>query len=168
MPPDAIEQVTLLAPPLIHELVGRPLEAVMSANYARLCFQFVGALALVNGDVRIEDFTDRGLADARMHELGRRIAVVIDDNPDPNALAPQTVVIRLKDGREHRIDVPHTLGSPERPLTRAQHLDKFRRCLQSGVAELPADAAERVIALVDDLDNLDNTNALITPLCPVP
>ena len=32
--PEAVEQVTLLAPPLIHALVGRPLEAVMSANYA--------------------------------------------------------------------------------------------------------------------------------------
>ncbi len=165
--PDAIEQVTLLAPPLIHELVGRPLENVMSANYARLCFQFAGALALANGDVRIDDFTDSGLADGRIHELGHRIAVVIDDNSDPNALAPQTVIIRLKDGREHRIDVPHTLGSPERPLTRAQYLEKFRRCLLSGVAELPPDAAERAVALVDDLDTLDNTNALITPLCPV-
>ena len=117
--------------------------------------------------MRIDDFTEAARADARLHELGCRIHVVIDDNPDPNALAPQTVVIRLRDGREHRIDVPDTLGSPERPLTRAQHLDKFRRCLQSGAAEQADDAAERVIALVDDLDALDNTNALITPLCPV-
>jgi 2-methylcitrate dehydratase PrpD len=106
--------------------------------------------------------------DKRIHELGHRIEVVIDNNPDPNALAPQTVVIRIKDGGEHRIDVSHTLGSPERPLTRAQYLEKFRRCLQSGVAVLPVDAAEHVIALVDNLDTLDNTNALITPLCPVP
>ncbi|WP_089717224.1 MmgE/PrpD family protein [Candidatus Entotheonella palauensis] len=165
--PDAVEHVTLLAPSLIHELVGRPLQVVMSANYARLCFQFVGALALANGDVRIDDFTDGGLTDAHIHELARRIEVVIDDNPDPNALAPQTVVIRLRDGGEHRIDVPHTLGSPERPLTRAQHLEKFRRCLQSGAAELPSDAADRLIALVDNLDTLDNTNELIIPLCPV-
>jgi aconitate decarboxylase len=165
--PDAVEQVTLLAPPLIHELVGRPLEVAMSANYARLCFQFVGALALANGAVRIDDFADGALADTRIHELGHHIEVIVDNNPDPNALAPQTVVICLKDGREYRVDVPHTLGSPEHPLTRTQHLDKFRGCLQSGVAELPTDAADRTIALVDDLDTLDNTNALITPLCPV-
>ncbi len=165
--PEAVEQVTLLAPPLIHELVGRPLEVVMSPNYARLCFQFVGALALANGDVKIDDFSDCGLADARIHELAHRIEVVIDDNSDPNALAPQTVAIRLTDGHEHRVDVPHTLGSPERPLTREQHLEKFRGCLQSGVAELSTDAADRMIALVDDLDTLPNTNELITPLCPV-
>jgi 2-methylcitrate dehydratase PrpD len=167
LPPEAIEQITLLAPPLIHELVGRPLHASMSANYARLCFQFVGALALANGAVSIDDFTASALADQRIHELGHRIAVVIDKNPDPNALAPQTVVIRLKDGGEHRVEVPHTLGSPERPLTRLQHLEKFRRCLQSGVTALSAAAADHVIALVEDLDTLDNTNALITPLCPV-
>ena len=165
--PEAVEQVTLLAPPLIHKLVGRPLEVAMSATYARLCFPFVGALALANGTVRIDDFADGALADTRIHELAHRIKVVIDNNPDPNAMAPQTVVIRLKDGGEHRIDVLHTLGSPERPLTRAQYLEKFRCCLQSGVAELPADAAERVVALVDRLDTLDNTNDLITPLCPV-
>jgi 2-methylcitrate dehydratase PrpD len=166
--PEAVERVTLLAPPLIHQLVGRPLEGAMSANYARLCFPFVGAIALANGTVRIDDFADGTLADTRIHELGHRIEVVIDNNPDPNALTPQTVVIHLKDGGEHRIDVSHTLGSPERPLTRAQYLEKFRRCLQSGVAVLPVDAAEHVVALVDNLDTLDNTNALITPLCPVP
>jgi aconitate decarboxylase len=158
-----------LAPPLIHKLVGRPWQASphMSANYARLCFQCVGALALAYGDVSIDDFTHSRLADAHLHALGKRIEVVIDDNPDPNALAPQCVVIRLKDGREYRVDVPHTLGSPERPLTRAQHLEKFRRCLQSGVAPLASDAADRTIALVDHLDTLDNASDLIIPLCPV-
>jgi 2-methylcitrate dehydratase PrpD len=167
LPADGVEQVTLLAPPLIRELVGRPLKAGMSANYARLCFPFVGALALANGDVRMADFTDVGLADERILELARRIEVIVDRNPDPNALAPQTLVIRLKDGREHRVDVPYTLGSPERPLTRSQYLEKFRRCLQSGSVALPTDAADRLIALVNDLDSLDNSNALIPPLCPV-
>jgi 2-methylcitrate dehydratase PrpD len=167
LPPEAVAQVTLLAPPLIHALVGRPLQAAMSANYARLCFPFVGALALAHGEVRLDAFADGALVDPHLHRLGRRIAVVVDTNPDPNALAPQTVVIRLQDGREHRVEVRHMLGSPARPLTRAQHLDKFRRCVQSGAVPLVGDAADRVIDLVDALDTLDNTNALIAPLCPV-
>ncbi len=164
---DDIDRITLLAPPLIHELVGRPLQRHMSVNYARLCFQFVGALALSHGDVRIDDFTSARLNDSHLYDLGNRIDVVIDSNPDPNALAPQTVIVRLRDGREYRVDVDQTLGCPERPLTRAQHLTKFRTCLQSGVAELPADVDDRLIHMVDGLDTLDSTNDLITPLCPV-
>ncbi len=170
---DDIERVTLLAPPLIHELVGRPIwtpspsQVPVSVNYARLCFRFVGALALSQGDVRIDDFSDTRLNDARLLRLGSRIDVVIDSNPDPNALGPQAVIVRLVDGREHRVDVHDTLGSPERPLTRDQHLAKFRGCLQSGVAELPTDAADRLIDMVDHLDTLANTNDLIISLCPV-
>ena len=166
LPAEEIETLTLYAPSLIHELVGRPLQADMQVNYARLCFQYVGALVLATGRVDLADFRPERLADPGLHELGRRIEVVINDNPDPNALGPQTVITRLRDGREHVVDVPATLGSPERPLTRAQHLDKFRRCIRYGVKPLVADAAERTIALADRLDNLANSNELIQPLCP--
>ena len=158
---DDIVRLTLAAPPLIHQLVGRPVQPDMDVTYARLCFQYVGALALLHGDVDVADFSPERLADPRLHDLARRLELVADGNPDPNALAPQAVTAYLKDGRALRVDIPHTLGSPERPLSREQHLAKFRRCWSGGVQPLADEAADRLIGLIDSLDDLDNSNAVV-------
>lgn len=158
---DDIVRLTLAAPPLIHQLVGRPVQPDMDVTYARLCFQYVGALALLHGDVDVADFSPDRLTDARLHDLARRLELVADGNPDPNALAPQAVTAYLKDGRALRVDIPHTLGSPERPLSREQHLAKFRRCWSGGVQPLADEAADRLICLIDSLDELDNSNEVV-------
>lgn len=158
---DDVARLTLAAPPLIHQLVGRPAKPGMDVTYARLCFQYVGALALLNGRVDVGDFSPERLVDPRVHDLAQCIELVPDGNPDPNALAPQAVTVYLKDGRTLRVDVPHTLGSPERPLSREQHLAKFRRCWSCGAQPLADAAAEELIRLIDGLDDLDNSNALV-------
>ncbi len=165
--PEDVERLLLRAPPLIHALVGRPLQPEMLVNYARLCFQYVGAVALVSGQVEVDDFHPERLADARLHAIGQRLEVVIDDNPDPNALGPQVVVARLSDGSEYAVDVPHTLGSPERPLLRAQHLDKFRRCVASNMQTLAPDTSEQLIAQVDRLEDVPDVRTLIELTHPI-
>jgi aconitate decarboxylase len=164
---DTVERVILRAPSLIYELVGRPLTPAMQVNYARLCFQYVGALALTTGGVDLTDFSPERLADAKLQALGQRLQVVIDDNPDANALSPQTVIVRLKNGAEHTLTITNTLGSPLRPLTHQQHLAKFRRCLTTSAKPLAADAGERLITMVDELDNLPQSHELLRPLQPV-
>ena len=155
-----VVRLTLSAPPLIHQLVGRPVQPGMDVTYARLCFQYVGALALLQGGVDVADFSPERLADPRLHAIAQRIELAADGNPDPNALAPQTVTAELADGRTLRIEVPHTLGSPERPLSREQHLAKFRRCWSCAAQPLTEEAAERLVHLVDDLEELSNTTEL--------
>ena len=152
--------LTLAAPPLIHQLVGRPVQPGMDVTYARLCFQYVGALALLQGGVDVADFSPERLADPRLHAIAQRIELAADGNPDPNALAPQTATAELADGRTLRIEVPHTLGSPERPLSREQHLAKFRRCWSCAAQPLTEEAAERLVHLVDGLEELSNTTEL--------
>jgi hypothetical protein len=51
----------------------------------------------------------------------------------------------------------HRLGSPENPLTAQQVYDKFR--LLAGYS-LPADKVEAAIAMVQDLDALDDVTRL--------
>jgi 2-methylcitrate dehydratase PrpD len=139
----------------------------MQVNYARLCFQYVGALALATGGVGLGDFSPERLADASLQALGQRLQVVIDDNPDANALSPQTIIIRLKNGAEYTLTITDTFGSPSRPLTREQHLAKFRRCLAAAAHPLAAEAGERLLAMVDQLESLPQSHALLQPLQPV-
>jgi 2-methylcitrate dehydratase PrpD len=154
--------VKAIVPPLVHRLVGRADVPTPIASYARLCLPFVAATALVRGTVAVPDFRGDRLTDPRIHELAGRIEVVLDDNRDENAMVPQTVEVTLRDGSRHELTVEHVIGHPRSPLTREQHLDKFRRCWTYGARPLLPDNADRLIELVDRLETVDDVRELFT------
>jgi 2-methylcitrate dehydratase PrpD len=164
--PDAVKRLTLLAPPLIHQLVARAHQPEMSASYARLCFPYVGAVAITRRDVGLGDFSPERLADPALALLAARIEVAVDDNPDRNAMSPQTVRVELFSGKILQERVEHAVGNPQNPLDRDRHLAKFRQCWRSGLAPLDPAAGERLIRLVDRLEDLADIGALLDHLVP--
>ena len=163
---DVVEQVTARAPPLVLRLVGRPVTDDMDVNYARLCCRYVAASALLRGRVVPEDFRPAALRDPDTLELARRVDVIVDGNPDPNALVPVTVEITMRDGRSEteRIDVMY--GHPGRPMTRTAQIEKFRRNCAAAARPIAPEAAERVIAAVARLESLSDVTALVDDLVP--
>jgi len=158
---EAIREIRVLAPPLIIQLVDRPPSPTMAASYARLCLPYVAATALLHGDVQVSDFDPGALTDPARHALAARIRIVKDDNPAVNVLAPQRVEISLHDGTDLAIDLPAVLGAPTRPLGRARHLAKFRRAASSGLRPMNSANVERLINLVDHLEQLDDVRTLV-------
>ncbi len=155
-----VAAVEIAAPPLIVRLVGRPPRPGMGASYARLCMAFAVAKVLLNGKLDLADFRGAALADPATHELARRVTLTSDGNPDPNALSPQRVTVRLTNGTEHRWSCETMLANPARPLTREQHLAKFRRCLDFAAAPLAPDAPGRLIEAIDRLETVENVCVL--------
>jgi len=148
-------------PPLTHRLIGRPPQPGMTQNYARLCGAYVAARLLLTGDVGVHDFTAAALGDAATLELAGRIAIEADGNPDPNAFTPIAVSIRLRSGAEHTKSLSVVYGNPAKPMTRDAHLAKFRGNVAFADGPLPAANAEALIALVDDLETLDDARRLV-------
>lgn len=161
---EAIREIRVLAPPLILQLVDRPPSPMMAPSYARLCLPYVAATALLHGDVQVTDFDPSALTDPARHTLAARIRIVKDGNPAVNVLAPQRVEISLHDGTELAIDLPAVLGAPSRPLGRARHLAKFRRAASSGLRPMSSANVERLIDLVDHLEQLDDVRTLVDAL----
>lgn len=161
---ELIEQIRVLAPPLVIQLVDRAPSATMAPSYARLCLPYVAATALLSGSVEVADFEPAAIADPTRLALAAKIRVLRDGNSSLNALAPQRVEITLKDGRELALDLPAVLGAPGRPLGRDRHLAKFRRAAASGLRPMPLAGVERLIRLVDDLPQLDDVRTLVDAL----
>ena len=116
----AIADIEARVPPLVARLVGRPFRNDMTPAYARLCLPVLSALMLIDGRIDPRRFTPDVFTLSQVADLARRVRIVVDGNPDPNALSPQVVVVTLDDGRQITRDVPHTLGAPHAPLTPAQ------------------------------------------------
>jgi len=122
---DDVTGIEARVPQLIARLVGRPWIEAMTPAYARLCLPFLVAVMLSDGRIDPRRFTDANFTDPRLRAIGALLNVIVDDNPDPNALAPQTFILALADGSKRTIVVPATLGSPANPLSPAQHGDKL-------------------------------------------
>jgi len=161
-----VESAEARVPPLTHHLVGRPVDEAMSANYARLCGAYVSACALLQGELGSDDFSAEARRDPARLALGRRIKVVVDGNPNPNALTPITVRVRLKDGRELSRSIDTVYGNPARPMSREAHLLKFRRNFASALNPLPGANADRLIDMVDRLEDLQNVRRIGELLVP--
>jgi aconitate decarboxylase len=163
-PVEDVAAVQVVGPPLIKRLCGRPDIGSPNASYARLCIAFIGAKVLLHRKLDLAHYRGAELTDPATHELAKRIVMQSDGNPDPNAMAPQKVVITLKDATVLRWHCPVMLANPARRLGREQHLAKFRRCLDFAKEPLRPGAGDTMIDLVDRLERLADVRELTEPL----
>ena len=164
--PDAIERVTAFVPPLVHHLVGRPLREEMQTNYARLCAAYVAACALCSGTVRLEHFTPEAYRYTATQALARRVVIEVRDAGNPNALTPVEVEIALRDGTRYATRIEIVYGNPKKPLSRADHLEKFRRNCAAAARPLPRENVERLIERVDRLEDVAEVTELVDLISP--
>ncbi len=156
-----IASVRAKVPPLVHRLVGRPDIPDPEPNYAKLCLRFVAATFLARGRVDVPDFRGEALTDPEVHRLAGLVDVELDDNPDQNALDPQTISVRLKSGKEHSVTLPHVYGHPDVPLADAENEEKFRRCLGFAAGTIGEAQAVRLIEKVRNLEEVEDIASLV-------
>ena len=118
-----IKSITAHVPPLIARLVNRPFSNDMTPAYARLCLPFLMALMVRDGRIDPRRFTPETFADPIIVDLAAQLTIIVDDNPDQNALSPQRLDI---DGESFLI--AHTLGSPDAQINAAQAAQKYDLC----------------------------------------
>jgi len=96
------------------------------------------ALMLTDSRIDPRRFVPEIFADPAIRALAERLVIAVDGNPDPNALFPQRLVVRMTDGSTIDRAIPHTLGSPDAPLSAQGTADK--RALARELAEDVPDA----------------------------
>ena len=159
--PDDIETITCVVPPLVSRLVGRPDIPRPTPNYAKLCLPFVAGSFLAHGVVDVEQFIgEEMLSNPRTHAFASRVTVIEDQNPNPSAMTPQSVSVVLKSGAKHEVVLNSVYGHYDRPLTRAENLNKFRRCWKRATRLDPA-VGEKLLDVVDHLEDVDDVADLV-------
>ena len=147
-------------PSLTQRLVGRPVTANMTSNYARLCARYVIARALRGGTLDIEDFEPPALGDRDTFAMAQRIDIECDQNPDPNALTPITLDIELSSGTTLHRTIDVVYGNPKKPMPRDAHLAKLKRNLALSATPLHPQAFESLTSMLDNLETLSDVAQL--------
>jgi 2-methylcitrate dehydratase PrpD len=147
---EAIERVDVRLHPLALDLAGKP--APMTGLEGKLSVYHAVAVALLYGKAGVREFTDECVQRTDVISLRDKVSATPDEMLDK---AAAHVRIALKDGRVLERDVPHAIGSLEKPMS--------DRALEAKFRQLAADTscdAEQLIRLVWSLEDLDNVARL--------
>ncbi|MCH9671324.1 MAG: MmgE/PrpD family protein [Gammaproteobacteria bacterium] len=158
---EQVHKVVAHIPPLVKNLVGRPVTEDMHTNYARLCIPYVVACAFLNDKVSVMDFTPDALRDPARLALGAKVSIAPDDNPNPNALTPVSVEVHLSDGTVLTRTVETVYGNPAKPMSYEAQMSKLRTNLDAGARALPTAAAEHVSEMVQALETVTDVTRLV-------
>ncbi|MDX3906228.1 MAG: MmgE/PrpD family protein [Pigmentiphaga sp.] len=136
-----------------------------SASAAMNSIPYAVALALLRGQVGVNDFG----AQARTDETVLRMAARIEHELDPTLAAPGSVepgivMIGCSDGAAYseRVDVAH--GQPARPMSFDDIAAKFVRNITCARPSMSPGAIDRVIATVRELEQLDDLDSFLQQL----
>jgi 2-methylcitrate dehydratase PrpD len=119
------------------------------------------AVALVKGKVTLEDFTAQAIKREDFLEISRKVTGELDPTLNRHGVGPCRLKILMKDDREYIEVVEHCLGSVTRPMTFADCAMKFRECAKASVRPLPLEKIERVISMINKLEELPDATEII-------
>jgi 2-methylcitrate dehydratase PrpD len=127
------------------------------------CF-YTSAVKLLDGEVFIDQFAESRLADPQVMALIERIKIAHDPVFDAGGASTRHAVrveAEMNDGKVKTVNVEQRRGSSRFPLTRDEIVRKFRGLAKVALSEK---AIEKVIELVDDIDQLRDMQPLATLL----
>jgi len=150
-----VERVTIDFPEFRY--VDRPdpetgLDGKFSIQYATL-------VALLDGEVTVDSFTNERRFAADVKELLPRVELKIDPSiPGDFDETWAVVTVALKGGRSVRKKVDTLSGWCGHPLSREERLKKFHSCVRR---KLPTAAADELLALVERIETLGDVDRIM-------
>ncbi|HEY0339133.1 MAG TPA: MmgE/PrpD family protein [Burkholderiales bacterium] len=153
--PSHIEDVEVVFPRF--DYVNRPFpETGLDGKFS---VQYTTALALLDGEVTIDSFTNERRFAPDVEALLRRTTLKVDQSiPADFDRMHAIVTVTLRNGTQHSKRVEHLSGWIGQPLTREQRLRKFHTCARRVLA---ARAADRVVELVEHLEALKDVREIM-------
>lgn len=167
--PADVESATLgVAAPTVRT-IGEPIETKRAPQTGYMA-QFSGPYAVTAGlsgggglGVGLDDFTDELARDPARRALMARVDVVADDRCTavfPHQF-PAVLRIRTTDGRELVSEIMTNRGGPDRPLSQAELVTKFRDNTGRLLTAAAQEQIEQAMARLEELTDLDD---LLGPL----
>ena len=153
--PATIQRVTVNFPRF--DYVNRPQPE--SGLDGKFSVQYTAAIALLDGEVTIDSFTNERRFAADVVALLPKVELRVDDSIPSDFDRTHTVVeVELAGGRKVSKRVDRLTGWMGIPLTREQRLKKFHACTRRVLGEK---SASRVLELVEKLETLPDVIELM-------
>lgn len=128
----------------------------------KFAINYVAALALLDGKLEIETFTDEKVNRPEVQAALGKVSVIVDESiPEPGPYCP--VSVELKNGTRYAYTARMAKGHPENPMSESEVLDKFRSNAKTVISDKQAD---ELIAAIPKLETTENLKKLTDSLIP--
>jgi 2-methylcitrate dehydratase PrpD len=132
--------------------------------------EYAFARALLDGKVQIKHFADKAVKDPLVQKLMKKIKVyhnsilerISREYPEVEWAHPERMVIKLKGGRVIEEEETFIQGAAKRPLSVEHVRDKFHECASE--VGLSAEKREKILSIIDGLEEVKDISRLITHL----
>src|ERR1700722_15980753 len=145
----------------------RPLEVIG----AQMNVAYVVAVALLDGDVLVDQFTQARINSddvwALIDQTVTHHEKVYEHHPAHEQITTQ-VRLTFKDGSPRAAKVVHPRGTGDRNLTNAEIRDKYIKLTRRAVSAERQAAIEKAVLGIDTLSDVAQLTALLTPAVPPP
>lgn len=115
---------------------------------------FLAALALAEGGITLDKFTDEKVNDPRLVRLRKKIETRLD----PRIGFGARLRILMKDGSEHKAFLSKPKGDPENPLSFEELAAKYRSAARPAISE---EAAEKLLGTVKQLERVRDMRDIV-------
>jgi 2-methylcitrate dehydratase PrpD len=155
-----VAKMEVSIPPLRYQRHYHP--EVKTGLRGKFAINYVVALALLDGKLAIDTFTDAKANEPQVQDALRKVQVVVDESiPEPGPYCP--VSVELKDGSRFSHTAKIAKGHPENPMTEEEVLNKFRT---NAKQVFSPQKSETVIAKIRNLETVASIKELAALLTP--
>lgn len=122
------------------------------------------ACGLVNGKYGLSDYTDEGLKRPDVLDICAKVRGTVKPEYEEKyhaKVCPVDLIITTNDGKKYEHHMDYTLGCAEKPMTEKHFAEKMESCIACCAKEMPADTAATLKVLIDHMETLPSTDAII-------
>jgi len=156
-----IDEITVDANQHFCNTLGKPFSIGMNPQVdAQFSYQYAVANAVVRRRFSLEDIMPEAIADPVVLNMVKKIHPKVNRELERESTRATIVSIRTKEGRHYTKKVLHPRGSKQNPVGREEVIRKFKSCAQFAGKPLLGSNADRIIDIVDELENIPDVSRL--------
>jgi 2-methylcitrate dehydratase PrpD len=156
--PRDVDSIRVRVNQAAYNLTCHPLESKRrpsSIPEAQFSTPYVVAVALLRGDVFLQDFTAEAITNGDVLSLAQKVTPIVDQAIEDRygrEIGPVGVDVITKDRKTYEARMEFVKGHPRNPMTMEEVEEKLRKCAAFSAKPLPERNLVRVIELIKRME----------------
>ena len=170
--PEDVVHIDVRVTPYIYDMTGGPFEIGDNPRVdAQFSIRYCVANALLRGGSVLRHFDEEQIRDAQIRDLVAKIEVTADaglEGPRQGSSLRADMDVTTATGDVHQVSIPIPSGFPGNPMSSERISERFKEAAEYGGRPLPEGNLQRIAALVDRLECVDDVRTLVPLVCADP
>jgi len=152
--PEDVQSVEVVLSPFMNQLVGAPFDPRENPQVtAQFSAQYSVASAILRRRLGIAEIQAPSVLEPAIANLANRVRVTVDAG-NTGKFAPTEIILESNRHGQIRRRMEHVPGTPEYPMTAAEHRSKFSECTLSGSTPLSSEKSSVLAERVNQVESI--------------